>query len=89
MARFFVGLRVRLIASDEPLAKNLVGSETSIVGDFVDQYRGDCWELESEWCVPKYAAGWFLEPILPTGHQPAELTVEELLPFLKAREVAA
>ena len=24
-----------------------------------------------------------LEPILPSGHQPAELTVEELLPFLR------
>lgn len=28
------------------------------------------------------------EPILPSGHRPAELTVEELLPFLNERAAA-
>jgi hypothetical protein len=99
MARFFVGQRVRIVghgASDDTLSfiermdwLLLRGEEGRIVS--LDGTGGGCFPgyqvfaVGGIWILPPCG----LEPIIPEGDQPAELTVEELLPFLKAREFVA
>jgi hypothetical protein len=79
MAKFFVGQRVRLIATDADDAKPYVGSETWIVGTvFCTYHREECWELANSWSVVKSAAGDFLAPILDS-HEPAERDFTESL----------
>ncbi|HZF98279.1 MAG TPA: hypothetical protein VEY92_08565 [Pseudoxanthomonas sp.] len=83
MSRFFVGQRVRMA---RPVHEFNLGA-TGRIKEFFDEVamsggRANCFVL---WDRP--VIGWLshtdqLEPILPDGHRPAELSVEELLPFL-------
>lgn len=101
MTRFYVGQRVRILWSTG--WPELAGQEGRIVdrspspgctGISEWVVAPDCWGTAD---APRRApnGGTFfapssrqLEPILPEGHRPAELSVEELLPFLK-EQVAA
>lgn len=88
MSRFFVGQRVRIVDCDDPSdleAMRLVGCEAVVDSIDIVNEEGDpgnigvtVGSIDSFCFWP-----WELEPILPSGHQPAELTVEELLPFLR------
>ena len=93
MSAFFVGQRVRIVGVSNPNGANgrrLLGREAIITGKSI------CFDWNA-YVVGIGSRGvrgglfaFFehqLEPILPSGHQPAEMTVEELLPFLKTREV--
>ena len=90
MARFFVGQRVRFVASRYEIGRKFIGQEARIVAAIPDPRIG----INSEFGVvfdsgaTASVCAYQLEPTIPSGHQPAELTVEELLPFLKTREVA-
>jgi hypothetical protein len=90
MSAFFVGQRVRLVAIRRATNQMWRAGEEGRVAE-----KGPSWlSVPSDWMivldngVHGYVLEDQIEPILPSGHQPAELTVEELLPFLKTREVA-
>lgn len=95
MSAFFVGQRVKKVrgnvgvgitgrvvsldASEYNNADLIVRIDAAVVNLSGDVFApGEC-------CGVKRAQ-W--EPILPSGHRPAELTVEELLPFLNERAAA-
>ncbi len=91
MARFFVGQRVRVIGADK--SKFLIGLETFVTGPLcigtgVNQrdYEGYPTSLINVYGRFFIARPEQLEPILDSGHEPAELDVHELLPFLKEME---
>lgn len=82
MTKFFVGQRVRIVRA--PALPAFVGTETRITGLAFGEYeyRGYEWLVRIE--GDTYGAcSHNLEPILPSGHAPAEMDVHELLPFLK------
>lgn len=90
MSRFYPGQRVRILpAIDTPKAFH--NSEAIFVcyGTELINYPSpvdDC-------CVRVFGKifsgpSYELEPILDPGHQPAELSIDELLPFLKDKSYA-
>lgn len=84
MSKFFVGQRVKIVACGLPDGNHMIGHEGRIIGPCA-VYK-DAYDVSgAEWLGGRLVS-WFgphLAPILPEGHQPAELTVHELLPFLK------
>lgn len=84
MSKFFVGQRVRMIATDNDKAKSCVGAETRIVDEFhSERHDEDAWDLENGWSVLKGNAGAFIAPILPDGHRAGDFTnVQDLLDSL-------
>lgn len=102
MTVFFVGQRVRLARPNYAENMGLTGrihfigavaDACPIPGtDLVAIGTGDCvvdWDVAPSNSGPRTHCDLNqLEPILPSGHAPAELTVEELLPFLKERVAA-
>lgn len=87
MIKFFVGQRVRMIATDNEKAKSCVGQETRIVAEFLsDGHYEEAWDLENGWSVAKRNAGAFIAPILPDGHRSGDYTLSELLDRCKQGE---
>lgn len=101
MKRLFVGQRVRILYSRgwSELAGQegrIVGESVISVGPGAGNpgwlVAPDSWGTpvapnEGEHGGKRFCArSDQLEPILPEGHKPAELTMEELLPFLKEKE---
>lgn len=99
MARFYVGQRVKKVRGKSGVG--VTGQVLMIGGDNRDArwsmfVRTDKpiqrVYVESGIFADIGSEGWtdqdLWEAILPEGHQPAELTIDELLPFLKNREVA-
>lgn len=90
MSRFFVGQRVRIRPMPNVYSKYR-GAEAVFLcyGLELSPFP----ELGDDCCIRVIgevlsAPSSMLEPILPSGHAPAELSVEELLPFLREREAA-
>lgn len=81
MSKFFVGLRVRVIAVNIPEAAYLVGAECRIVGTFQpDGFYPEAWELDRDsFCVQKDVADKYLVPIQPEGTQPSTYSFKELM----------
>lgn len=90
MAKFFVGQRVRMIATDNEKANSCVGQETRIIAESVWDC-GESWDLENGWSVMKFCAGEFISPILPDGNREGMPRVCKTLDDLVERlqEVAA
>jgi len=94
VSAFFVGQRVRLKYLRAPEWNELAGREGRVVaiGNFPpDDYQKHyaTHEVAIDGCpINGRFIAEQLEPILPSGHHPAELTVEELLPFLNERAQA-
>lgn len=100
---FFIGQRVRKVIGLNVGHEGVVvglgmyqpgtlpnGSRISKPSDIQVRYwqpwvseSGHTWGLE----VTAYGLAYKFEPILPSGHQPAEVDVHELLPFLREREM--
>jgi hypothetical protein len=88
VSAFHVGQRVRIVEGGyvSPEERDGLGREARIIvrNDLPDYD----WTVKDtagcEWEVVECC----LEPILPDGHRPAELTVEELLPFLREQVTA-
>lgn len=90
MTTFYVGQRVRIVSTKG--WDQLVGRETHITSIAPPEYaaHGYEWLIDiSHNGTPLGACSRHLEPLTPSGHQPAELSVEELLPFLKGKRVQA
>jgi hypothetical protein len=87
MSKFYVGQRVRLVAS-EGGNPHLVGAETRVTSlrDAGGYYLG---LIHPESGNPYWAAAHQLEPILLSGAAPSEYTFHELMDKLRAGEVAA
>ena len=100
MARFFVGQRVKVVRRTNPKpekrhpVKGMVGDEAVIAGTMSRPNAGFAPDevCDTSIFVPRLGVTGMvpasvLEPITNIDQTPAELTVEELLPFLKTREV--
>lgn len=94
MTTFYVGQRVKMVRGTEYKPEGVV------VGFDTDGWPYDiCIKIDrqivneiGQLMVPGEVVDaqqehW--EPVVPEGHQPAELSVEELLPFLKGKRVQA
>lgn len=99
--KFFLGQRVRKVWSYRSDGTGGVGRTGTYIGPIqVSDPRFDCQiKCDSAWIASSgkvrsdsdpatcISAQW--EPIVPSGHQPAEESLEELLPFLKEQKVSA
>ena len=86
MSRFFVGQRVRMVATDEPAAQPFVGLETRIIAEGEHDLKGEYWDLANGWSVTKHDAGAFIEPILSDGDRAGDCSLTELLDRCKQGE---
>ena len=86
MNRFFVGQRVRMVATDDPAAQPCVGRETRIIDEGEHDLQGEYWDLANGWSVTKYDAGSFIEPILADGDRAGDCSLAELLDRCKHGE---
>lgn len=79
MSRFFIGQRVRVIAS-EGGNPHLIGTETRVIDRIDSKYIIDLRDLNG---CNYWAYEHQLTPILPPGHQPSEFaTLADLLTSL-------
>lgn len=99
MSRFFVGQRVR-VARLPPTGGRAPNALGGAVGDegyvtgtvsnpnpgfFADKGRDLSVKLDRH-PISGMAPSYCFEPIVPKGHQPAEESIEEILPFLFEKE---
>lgn len=90
MSAFYVGQRVRIVGATHPACQEFIGRE-DVIRAKCDTYPSN-WDLVSvSHAPPGRAVSWHeshLQPILLSGLEPAEMTAEELLPFVRETEHA-